>query len=197
MISNARLSDSQARLKLTLLSKQAEAKNSYEVEAEMREMGLAEEVMAILRKIMKVVAKVAGKAIAIGKVVVIELLKYAAKHPFQVAGLAIGLAGTCALGLAVHQLFGLVPALAKWKIIGGLLAKLMAIIANITQLALLPFMVAAPVAGGVGGEILDRKFPQVGESIQQVARDFFEVFASILDRIKDEIDFSDLNEAWT
>ena len=185
------LSPSQARLKLTILNKHAEVKNNYELYSEMTNLGLPNEVIEVLSRVLKVTSKVAGKVIAIGKIIVIKLLEYVSKHPLQVAGLVVGLSAAYALGVALHGLFALVPALAKWKIIGGLLSKLVLLIANLCQAVFVPIMIATPVVGSVTGEIFDKKYPEVSESLQQIAKDFFELFAQIVNAIKDEFEFGE------
>lgn len=190
------LSPSQARLKLVILDKQAKAKNSYEFYSQMKDLKLPNEVVEILKKIQKVTSKIAGKVVAIGKIIVIKLLEYVAEHPLQIAGLAVGLVTTYALGVAVQGLFALIPALAKWKLIGGLLAKLALLIAKLCQTIFVPLMVAAPIAGVVFGEMSDKKYPEISESLKQVAKDFFNFFSQIINSIKDEFDFSDYSQAF-
>lgn len=191
------LSPSQARLKLTILHKQAEAKAGYEFYTDMKDIGLPNEVIEILEKLLKVTFKVAGKTISIGKIIVTELIDYVVKHPLQVAGLAVGLGAACTLGIAIHGLFCLVPALHSWFMVGGLLSQLMQTIASLCQTVAIPFMAIAPIAGAVTGEFFDRKFPEVSESLEQVIKDFFALFSQIINSIKDEIDFSETNQAFT
>ena len=190
------LNPSQARLKLAILNKQAEAKNSWEFYSEMMTLGLPDEVIEILKKVLKVTSKVAGTVISIGKIIVIKLIEYVAKHPLQVAGLAVGLGATYALGVALHGLFALVPELAQWKLIGGLLSKLAILIANLCKTIFVPLMLASPIAGGVAGEIFDKKYPEVSESLQKIARDFFDFFAQIMNSIRDEIEFTDFKASF-
>jgi len=190
------LNPSQARLKLAILNKQAEAKNSWEFYSEMRTLGLPDEVIEILQKVLKVTSKVAGTVISIGKIIVIKLVEYVAKHPLQVAGLAVGLGATYALGVALSGLFALVPTLPHWMGIGPLLTKLAMIIPNLCKTVFVPAMILSPVVGCVAGEIFDKKYPEVSESLQEIARDFFELFAQIMNSIRDEIDFTDFKESF-
>lgn len=173
----------QARLKLAVLSKQAEARNSYEFHSEMKELGLPDEVIEILERILRVTSKVAGKVICIGKIIVIKLLEYVVKHPLQVAGLA----STYALGIALHGIFAWVSTLAEWPIIGSLLSKLALIIAHLCKTVFVPLMVILPVAGITVGEIADKKYPEISESFHNVSTDFFELLGQILNSIKDEL----------
>jgi uncharacterized membrane protein len=177
----------QARLKLAVLSKQAEARNSYEFHSEMKELGLPDEVIEILERILRVTSKVAGKVICIGKIIVIKLLEYVVKHPFQVAGLAAGLASTYALGIALHGIFAWVSTLAEWPIIGSLLSKLALIIAHLCKTVFVPLMVILPVVGITVGEMADKKYPEISASFHKVSTDFFELLGQILNSIKDEL----------
>lgn len=192
----SQLSASQARLKLTILSKQAEAKNSYEVYSEMKGLGLPDDIIAILRKILAVTSKVAGKVIAIGKIIVIHLLDYVAKHPLQAAGITVGLGVTFTLGVGLHGLFAMVPGLAGVPILGGLLSKLALLIASICKTVFVPIMAIAPVVGGVAGEILDQKFPAINEGLQQAAKDFFEFLGKLINAIKDELELDTATPAF-
>ena len=192
----AAIPSAQAKLKLTILSKQAEAKNNWEFVSEMKDFGFPDEVVEILQKVLKVTSKVAGKAVSIGKIVVLELLKYVAKHPLQVVGLAAGLYTTYALGVAVHGLFAAAPGLAHVPIVGWLLSKLALLSGSLCKAAVTPFMMAAPVVGAVAGEIFDSKFPAVSKSLQKVAKDFFELLGEIINAIKNELDFSDSEQAF-
>jgi len=190
------LNPSQARLKLAILNKQAEAKNSWEFYSEMRTLGLPDEVIEILQKVLKVTSKVAGTVISIGKIIVIKLVEYVARHPLRVAGLAVGLGATYALGVALSGLFALVPTLPHWMGVGPLLTKLAMIIPNLCKTVFVPAMILSPVVGCVAGEIFDKKYPEVSESLQKIARDFFELFAQIMNSIRDEIDFTNFKESF-
>jgi hypothetical protein len=195
-VENLEISPSQARLKLVLLDKQSEAKNNWEFYSEMRDLGLPDEIIEILQKVLKVTAKVAGTAISIGKIIVTKLLEYTAKHPLQVAGLAVGLGATYALGVALGGLFTLVPTLPHWMGIGSLLTKLATLLYSLCKTVFLPIMIASPFVGCVAGELLDKKYPEVSESLQQIAKDFFELFAQIMNSIKDELDSGGFSEAF-
>ena len=190
------LNPSQARLKLAILNKQAEAKNSWEFYSEMMTLGLPDEVIEILKKVLKVTSKVAGTVISIGKIIVIKLIEYVAKHPLQVAGLAVGLGATYALGVALSGLFALIPTLPHWMGVGSLLTKLAMIIPNLCKTVFVPAMILSPVVGCVAGEIFDKKYPEVSESLQVIARDFFDFFAQIMNSIRDEIEFTDFKASF-
>jgi hypothetical protein len=187
-------SPAQARLKLTIFNKQVESKNSYEFYSEMKDLKLPNEVIEILEKILKVTANMTGKIISIGKIIVTQLLKYVAAHPLQVVGLAVGLGATYSLGVALHGLFALVPALAQWQLIGWPLSKLAGVIASLCQTVFMPILVAAPIVGFVAGTILDKKYPEVSESLTQGSKDFFEFFGQLINSIKDELDFSESSQ---
>jgi len=193
---NPELSPSQARLKLVLLNKQAEAKNSWEFYSEMKDLGLPDEVIEILQQVLKVTSKVAGTIISIGKIIVTKLIDYVAKHPLQVAGLAVGLGATYALGVALSGMFALIPTLPHWMGIGPFLTKLAMIIPNLCKTVFVPAMVLSPIVGSVAGEIFDKKYPAVSESLQQIAKDFFKLFAQIINSIKNELNFEDFKEGF-
>lgn len=191
------ISPAQARLKLTVLNKQAEAKNSWEFFSEMKSLGLPSEVIEILKKVLEVTSQVANKTISIGKIIVSKLLQYTAEHPLQVAGLAVGLYATYTLGIALHGLFAVAPWISNLPLVGGALAKLSLLIAGLCKEVIMPVLIASPVAGVVAGEILDTKFPQISESCQRVAKEYFELFSQIINAVKDELNSNECNSAFS
>lgn len=191
------ISPAQARLKLTVLNKQAEAKNSWEFFSEMKSLGLPAEVIEILKKVLEVTSKVANKTIAIGKIIVSKLLRYTAEHPLQVAGLAVGLYATYTLGIALHGMFATASWIAGIPVIGTLVGKLALLIAGLCKTVIMPIMVMFPAAGAVGGEILDRKLPQISESCQKMAEEYFKLLNQIIDAIKDELESNERSPAFS
>lgn len=181
------ISPAQARLKLTLLEKNVEAKDSVVLYSEMRNLGLPAEVIEILTRLISATSKIGKKIVAIGKIIVSELLRYVGEHPVQVAGLAAGLYPTYALGGAIHALFTLSPYLSQIKIIGAPLAAIANIVARLCKTAFIPFMIAAPIVGAVSGDMTDKKYPQVSESVRDMALDFFQTFSQIVSAIKAEL----------
>ena len=184
---HSKISAAQARLKLAILNKQAEAKSTWEFYSETKNFGFPGDVIEILTQILGVTSKVAGKTISIGRIVVFKLLEYVAKHPLQVAGLAAGLCSAYALGTALHGLFSAAPFLAQIPILGGKLAALALLVAKLCRTVFMPLMAISPIAGAVVGEIIDSKFPAVSESLQVVAKDFFYLFSQIIDTIRGEL----------
>ncbi|HEY9879456.1 MAG TPA: hypothetical protein V6D29_13455, partial [Leptolyngbyaceae cyanobacterium] len=135
--------------------------------------------------------------ISIGKIIVLKILQYAMEHPLQVAGLALGIGATYAIGVAVHSLCALAPAVTHWPFIGGMLAKLASAVAGLFKAVFMPAMVAAPLVGVIAGELFDQKYPQISDSLQKVAKDFFELFSGIINSIQDELDFNEANQAFS
>ena len=191
------ISPAQARLKLTVLNKQAEAKNSWEFFSEMKSLGLPTEVIEILRKVLEVTSKVANKTVAIGKIIVSKLLQYTAEHPLQVAGLAVGLYATYTLGIALHGMFVVAPWIAKIPFLGGSLVKLASLITGLCKVVIMPVVIASPAVGAVAGDILDRKFPQVSESCQKIAKEYFELFSQIINAVKSELESNEFSPAFS
>lgn len=167
------LSPAQAKLKLTLLGKKAEAKNSYELYTEFLEMGLPPLVMEMLDKISKVVWKVAKETFEIGKIILLEVLKFCKNHPMLVLSCTAGYA----IGVAIGGLLTLNPMLAKAWVIGPLMAKLLSLLSNLCQ-------VTFTVGSFLLGLQLDREFPNIGQDIQKTATDFFNMLAQIIEAIQ-------------
>lgn len=194
---NSKLTQAQAKLKLAILDKQAETKNKWEFYSEMRGLGLPDEIIGILEKILKVTSNIAGKAICIGKIIVMQLLDYVAMHPLQVAGLALGLGATYTLGVALGGLFASISSVSHLPHIGPLLGKLAVAVHNICRTIFVPAMILSPVVGCVAGEVFDKSYQEVNESLQRVAKDFFELFSQILNSIWNEINFDNLKESFS
>lgn len=167
------LSPAQAKLKLTLLDKKAEAQNSYEVYSEFLDLGLPPSVMEVLEKISKVVWKVAKETFAIGKIILLEVIKFVKEHPLLVLSCTAGYA----IGVAIGGLLTLSPMLAKVWVIGPLLAKLLSLLSSLCQVTFV-------VGGFLVGLQIDRAFPHVGQDIQKVATDFFDMLARIIGTIQ-------------
>ena len=190
------ISPAQARLKLTILNKQAEAKDSWEFFSEMKSLGLPSEVIEILKTVLEVTSRVVDKTIAIGKIIVSKLLQYTAEHPLQVAGLAVGLYATYTLGVALHGMVAVAPWILKIPIIGAALSNLGLLITGLCKVVIIPILAASPVAGVVAGEILDKKFPQISESCQRITQEYFELFSQIINAVKDELNSSECNTSF-
>lgn len=167
------LSPAQAKLKLTLLDKKVEAKNSYEVYSEFLELGLPPVVMEILNKISKVTWKIAQETFAVGKIILVELLKFVKKHPFAVVGLTVG----CLIGAGIGGLLTVSPMLAKIPVLGSLLVKLLSVLSTLCKTVF-------PVGGLILGIELDNNFPNVGQEIHEIAKDFFKMLAEILESLR-------------
>ena len=167
------LSPAQAKLKLTLLDKKVEAKNSYEVYSEFLDIGLPPVVMEILDKISKVTWKIAQETFAVGKIILVELLKFVKKHPFVVAGLTVG----CLIGAAIGGLLTVSPMIANMPLLGSLLVKLLSVLSTLGKTVF--------IAGGlILGIKLDNKFPDVGQELHEIAKDFFKMLAEILESLQ-------------
>jgi len=167
------LSPAQAKLKLTLLDKKAEAKNSYELYAEFLDMGLPPLVLEILEKISKVVWKVAKEAFAIGKIILLEVIRFVKEHPMLVLSFGI----SYAIGSAIGGLVTAIPILPSLPWIGPLISQLLSSLSNLCQITFV-------VGGSLLGLQLDREFPNTGQDIQKAATDFFNMLARIIEAIQ-------------
>ena len=107
----------------------------------------------------------AGKVIHIGKIILIKLLEFVEEHFFLVAGAGIG----AVLGAALAGLITSIP------IVGQLLAPI-ATALGLTVTAL----------GAIAGNELDKAVPNFGKSLVDTAKEFFKLFAGILNAIFDD-----------
>jgi len=111
-MTNSQPSKAQANLQLAILNKQAESSTSEELYIRIQKLGLPEEVVSRLHDLLLKVQQVAGKAIYIGKIILIKLLEFVEEHFFLVAGAGIG----AVLGAALVGLITSIP------VIGAFLA---------------------------------------------------------------------------
>lgn len=61
----------------------------------------------------------------------------------------------------------------------------------------MPIMIASPIVGAVFGDVFDKKNPEISESLQRVAKDFFDLFSKIINAIKHELELGEWNEAFS
>ena len=158
-------SKGQANLQLAIWNKQAEASTSEELYVRIQKLGLPEEIVARLHDLILKVQQAAGKVIHIGKIILIKLLEFVEEHFFLVAGAGIG----AVLGAALAGLITSIP------IVGQLLAPI-ATALGLTVTAL----------GAIAGNELDKAVPNFGKSLVDTAKEFFKLFAGILNAIFDD-----------
>jgi len=158
-------SKGRANLQLAIWNKQAEASTSEQLYIRIQKLGLPEEIVARLHDLILKVQQVAGKVIHIGKIILIKLLEFVEEHFFLVAGAGIG----AVLGAALAGLITSIP------IVGQLLAPI-ATALGLTVTAL----------GAIAGNELDKAIPNFGKSLVDTAKEFFNLFASILSAIFDD-----------
>ena len=156
-------SKAQANLQLAIWNKQAESSTSEELYIRIQKLGLPEEVTARLHDLILKVQQVAGKVIHIGKIILLKLLEFVEEHFFLVAGAGMGAVFGAALSGMITSMAVAVPMIA---------AILMPIA---TALGL-----TVTVLGAVTGNDLDQLIPSFGKKLIDIAKSFFQLFASIL-----------------
>lgn len=149
---NKKLSAGQANLKLALWNAEAESAKSFEVYAQLQELGLPEEVVSRLHELVTYTKKVAGKVFAVGKIVLFKILEFVKAHPFLVVGVGIG-------GVVGAAIVGLITSI---PFLGQILAPLATALGIVITLT-----------GAVVGHNLDKRFRGVGEDIVEIAQHFF------------------------
>lgn len=159
---NRELSTAQVNLKLALWNAEAESIKSSDLYMQLQELGLPEEVVTRLHELVTFTKKVSGKAISIGKIVLLKILEFVKAHPFLVTSAGIG----AVVGAAVAGLITAIP------FIGQLLAPIAAVL-GITIVG----------ASAVMGHNLDKKFPTVGNDIVEIAQHFFALLADVFNTV--------------
>lgn len=156
------LSLAQANLKLAIWHGEAESTRSSELYLKIQKLGLPREVAIRLHELMSFTKEAGGRAIAVGKIVLIEILKFIEKHPFLVAGAGIG----AILGASIAGLITSVP----------LLGQLLTPVAATLGLAIAG-------TGATIGHRLDKEFPEVGEELVDITKHFFSPLVEVFNLI--------------
>ncbi|MEG4197343.1 hypothetical protein [Microcoleus sp. Pol12A5] len=157
-MNNQNLSKGQANLKLALWNAQANSTKSSEVYAQLQELNLPKEFISRLHELITFTKKVGGKVFAVGKIVLLKILEFVKAHPFLVVGAGIG----AVVGAAIAGLITSVPFL------GQVLVPVAAALG-----------ITVTVMGAVVGYRLDKQFPNVGEDVGEIVKDFFSLFADV------------------
>jgi hypothetical protein len=161
-MNNQNLSKGQANLKLALWNAQAESTKSSEVYAQLHELSLPKEFISRLHELISFTKKVGGKVFAVGKIVLLKILEFVKAHPFLVVGAGIG----AVVGAAIAGLITSVPFL------GQVLVPVAAALG-----------ITVTVMGAVVGYRLDKQFPNVGEDVGEIVKDFFTLFADVFNTV--------------
>jgi hypothetical protein len=160
------LSPAQAQLKLALLNAEAAAVKSSDVYLELQAFDLPPEVTSRLHDLLQVTKPIGGKVIAVGKVVLLQILEFIKQHPFLVTSLGAG----AVIGTAVAGLITSIP------LLGAVLAPLAAALG-----------ITITVLAGVVGYELDKNFQGVGQNIIEMAELFFRLLANIINTVFREV----------
>lgn len=152
------LSRAQANLKLALWDTEAESVKSSDVYAQLQDLGLPEEIVSRLHELITFTKKVAGKVLAVGKIVLLKIIEFVKAHPFLVAGMGVGYV----IGAAISGLIISVP------ILGPLLAPVASALG-----------IASIAIGAVIGHKLDKQFQGVGEDISEIVQQFFALLIDV------------------
>jgi hypothetical protein len=159
------MTESQANLELALMQAEADAMSSGDLYIWLTESGLPSDASIRLKEIIDVTRRISGKAISLGKIIVIKLIEFVKAHP----NLAVGVA----LGAAISLLISSIP------LLGSLLAPVA-----------LPLGI---IVGAIAGHRLDQGRRKGGSSIIEIsqevielARYFFQDLIDMLFALKDE-----------
>ncbi len=157
------LSAPQANLKITLWNAEAEKMDSAELYLQLQDFGLPEEVTSRLHELIEVTKKVTGKVFAVGKIIVMKIIKFIKSHPFLAAGASIA----AVLSMVVTGFITAIP------ILGPML----------TPVAI-TLGVSVTVTGAVIGHRIDEHFNKAGQSFQEVeelVKKFFAMLISVFE----------------
>jgi hypothetical protein len=160
------LTPTQADFKLILMNAEAESVSSSDLYLWLCEQGLPSEVSIRLKDLIDSTAKVAGRVIHIGKIVLLKIIEFAKTHP----NLAIGIA----VGAAIGALVSMIPFLGVY---------------------LAPITMAISVSiGAIAGHRLDKieqgqivntnsDLIAIGHDVIEIAKAFFSLLIDIFNTV--------------
>lgn len=157
-MTNNRLPIAQANIDLALWQVEANSITSSDLYIWLTDSGLSSEVAIKLHELISFTKKVGNKVFSIGKIVLIKIIEFVKAHPFLVAGAGIG----AVVGSAIAALITSIPFL------GQLLAPVAAALG-----------ITITLVGAVVGHRLDKKFAGVGQTVFEIAQEFYKLFAEI------------------
>lgn len=156
------LSQPEAKLKMAVLNSNAMEVDRIDAITQLMESGLPQEVITRIDELWEKTKIIGGQVIHIGKIILIEIMKFIKENPHLAVGVAIG--------AAVAALISMIPFL------GPILAPLAAVI--------------SVAVGGIAGYRLDRGQKQtdgvfgVTQELILVAKKFFELLANIFNALR-------------
>jgi len=159
-----KLTESEAKLKLSLLNSNAMALDKIDAITQFTNMGLPQEIITRINDLWEKTKTIGGQVIHIGKVILSEIMRFIRANPHLAIGIAIG--------AAVGALTSMIP------FIGPLIAPLATAI----------FM----LVGGIAGYQIDQgKDPKDGvigvtQELIMIAKKFFDLFGNIFNALQHE-----------
>lgn len=166
------LSPAQATLKMSLWQAEADSVNSSDLYVWLQDSGLPQEITLRLHDLISQTKSMSGKAISIGKIILIKIINFIQKHPNLVIGFGIGVA----LAAAVNFLVAQIP------FIGPFLAPLATALSAAFGIVIF----------GVAGHRLDKRAQgkEIGqgvigfaEDIVEIVREFFQLTADVFNTV--------------
>ena len=128
----------------------------------LRDCGLPPEVAIRLKDMISVTRQIAGKAISLGKVIVIKLIEFVKAHPNMAVGIA--------LGAMVSSLIISIP------LLGPLLAPVLAPLGIVIG-AVAGHRLDMAIGGRMNGDI---GIIEITQDVIEIARSFFQLFINTL-----------------
>lgn len=156
------MSEPEAKLKMAFLNSNAMEIDRIDAIAQLTNSGLPQEVITRIDELWEKTKIIGGQVIHIGKIILVEIMKFIKENPHLAVGVAIG--------AAVGALISMIP------FFGPILA---------------PFLAAISiVVGGIAGYRLDQGQKQiegvvgVTQELILIAKKFFELFSDIFNVLR-------------
>jgi uncharacterized membrane protein len=159
----------QAALELALWQAEADSMSSSDLYVWLRDCGLPPEVAIRLKDLINVTKQIAGKAISLGKVIVIKLIEFVKAHPNMAVGIA--------LGAMLSSLITSVP------FFGPLLAPVLVPL-GIAVGAIAGHRFDMAAGGRMSGTI---GIVEITQDLIEIARLFFQLFIDTVLALSDEV----------
>lgn len=159
----------QAALELALWQAEADSMSSTDLYMWLRDCGLPSEVAIRLKELISSTKQIAGKAISLGKIIVIKLIEFVKAHPNMAVGIA--------LGAMLSSLITSIPFL-------GLLLAPVSVPLGIAAGAIMGHRLDMAAGGRMNGAI---GIVEITQDAIEIARSFFQLFIDTVLALSDEL----------
>lgn len=168
-MNSPRMTRPQAALDLALWQAEADSMSSSDLYVWLRDCGMPPEVAIRLKDLINVTKQIAGKAISLGKIIVIKLIEFVKAHPNMAVGIA--------LGAMLSSLIASIP------LLGPLLSPI-SVPLGIAVGALVGHRLDMAAGGRMNSAM---GIVEITQDVIEITRSFFQLFIDTVLALSDEV----------